>query len=83
MTKKTVLTDNECIRILKMGNSSIAMARAIEDAILEKLRHSVRDAALEEAATLMDQTSRSSGAALIRARKSTPASSDGKTGGAE
>ncbi|KAB1444953.1 hypothetical protein [Bordetella bronchiseptica] len=33
----------------------------------------VRDAALEEAAKLMDQTSRSSGAALIRALKTTPA----------
>ncbi|QDJ35871.1 hypothetical protein CBR67_03955 [Bordetella hinzii] len=38
-----VLTDEECISILKFGSSSIAMARAVESAVLSKLRAPVAD----------------------------------------
>ncbi|OZI74544.1 hypothetical protein [Bordetella genomosp. 12] len=42
-TPQPVLTDEECISILKFGSSSIAMARAIESALLSKLRAPVAD----------------------------------------
>ncbi|MFU2052870.1 hypothetical protein [Bordetella hinzii] len=42
-TPQPVLTDEECISILKFGSSSIAMARAIESAVLSKLRAPVAD----------------------------------------
>lgn len=40
-TKQTVLTNAECIRLLKLGQSSIPAARAIESAVVAKLRAAI------------------------------------------